>query len=1376
VTAPPEPDRLDPAEHGEAHGLADRLEETVEHAVETVEHKVEEAAAEVAEHVPEPIRKPVRWTIHKLILLGLASFVALVVVVAAVGGWYVWNRTEWAAHELTGRVNRALIEHSDVELTVGGVRGNPLRAVTVFEPRVRFRDGGGPVVFEARSMRLRYSTWNLLTARRRAIVIEVEHPILRLGHGPDGRMRVPVWRAGPTSDRPPRAFDFLVRLRDGEVHLPESELGVLGLDLDAAAATEPTQLEVRSMSWDQGLHGLRLHRLRGAVAVQDSVILRIDQLQSSEFALNGVAAWKRGEEVRRVRATVDDLRWTWLARLFHNRTLDVPGQGSFVVDATGRQTWSGVFRTRATWSDLPLLAQGDFTWGERRLTLAPLRGASPAGTLEGRVAWSKAGWEVAGNARDADPAHWDAIGLAGWPEGRLNGSFRYAVDTRAAPRSRLVATLAASEWSGWRADSARVTVDAAAGGSTFDVRATRRGGVLTLAGRSAAGGWTGDYVVAHFPLDEWPDGRNTGIRGTVVEGKGQVEGARGGLRVTGTLEGAQTDWLGMHAARWRLSDMQGALLPKPDLTAQAGLADLTFLGIHFDSAAAPFHLGDGVVAFPELAAHASDTLLTLAGEARWGAQGWNFTATRAELRSQRFHWVAEPPVTLAGDARGVRFERLVAADGAARLELHGRWGVLGGSYDWTGRATALDLSRLGLPVEWAVGGITAAELRVTGPSGDPRWTLTATASSPDFGKHAADSVALELVGSPGHLDLRRADLMVGEGKLSARGEVTGMARPWPDTLTGSGILRWVAGGSRWRGTVEAAGLPLDRAATFAPAARGWTGRLSGTLDVGGSPARPELELKADARPLAYRDFRMEGASLRARYGDQRLRVSELRMAREGAISTVRGEMPLDLALGRQPAVPESPMSWQLDLPNADFGLLPLFVPQLGTASGRLDVDARVAGTPRHPDLSGSARVRGGRVRLAGREEVLDNVTATLTLDESRITLDTLVARQQTRQGEPGRVWGSGAFLLRGLAIESYDVRLQMRNFTALETGAYAARFDGDFHITPGPRIGGQRVPYVRSDNVEIQRAVVLYDFLNQTEAEQVAASTQPLYWTYHLELRATDNLFWRPSDGDIEFSADLALEQSADSLLMYGEMSALRGSYYFLDNRFTVRRADLTFDNVGGVNPLVTVEASTRLKPTTVVADPSRPQLLEEHEVTVRITGRAREPVIEFVSDPNDLDENQILAELTVGRFQDAPGRIATRTVANPFENYLVRQLNRQLSAELSRAFRGYLTDWELSRETGTLLQGEGGVILGVGSQINRNLALRYRQRLPGTTQTRAGPNESLLERDIEAEYRLNRFFSITSELAQRRPAPGSASTTASTPDFNVNLKARWEY
>jgi hypothetical protein len=53
---------------------------------------------------------------------------------------------------------------------------------------------------------------------------------------------------------------------------------------------------------------------------------------------------------------------------------------------------------------------------------------------------------------------------------------------------------------------------------------------------------------------------------------------------------------------------------------------------------------------------------------------------------------------------------------------------------------------------------------------------------------------------------------------------------------------------------------------------------------------------------------------------------------------------------------------------------------------------------------------------------------------------------------------------------------------------------------------------------------------------------------------------------------------------------------------------------------------------------------------------------------------------------------------------------------------------------------------------------------------------DDLFDRNIEAEYRLNRFFFVTTEYVQRRPGANATATTGGNQDFNVNLKARWEY
>jgi hypothetical protein len=69
-----------------------------------------------------------------------------------------------------------------------------------------------------------------------------------------------------------------------------------------------------------------------------------------------------------------------------------------------------------------------------------------------------------------------------------------------------------------------------------------------------------------------------------------------------------------------------------------------------------------------------------------------------------------------------------------------------------------------------------------------------------------------------------------------------------------------------------------------------------------------------------------------------------------------------------------------------------------------------------------------------------------------------------------------------------------------------------------------------------------------------------------------------------------------------------------------------------------------------------------------------------------------------------------------------------------------------------------------------------YKQRLPGLDRpnTTTGISSSLFDRDVEVEYRLNRFIYATTELTQHRS--GQVVAGQNNTEFNVNLKARWEY
>jgi len=321
------------------------------------------------------------------------------------------------------------------------------------------------------------------------------------------------------------------------------------------------------------------------------------------------------------------------------------------------------------------------------------------------------------------------------------------------------------------------------------------------------------------------------------------------MSVTGELAGRGTDWLGLHAASWRLGAVQGVLLPKPDLTSSAALHDVMFLGLHFDTVASPVHLGDRNLDLLATTAAAGDTLLAMAGRADWNGTAWQLDLSRASVSSRQLHWTADPPAQFVGDAHGVTFRRLEAQDGDAAIRVTGHWAAPGGFYDWRADARRLDLSRLGLPTEWGLGGKADGSLRVEGNYGDPRWTFDGNASRPAFGGHRGDSLDLSLTGASRKVGIERFRFGIGGGELEAHGRLERMGHPWPDSLTGTSVLKWLMTAEAWSGSFGGKGFPIERVTGLFPGSAGWAGRLDGGAEFSGSPTRPVLELKAAVTPL-----------------------------------------------------------------------------------------------------------------------------------------------------------------------------------------------------------------------------------------------------------------------------------------------------------------------------------------------------------------------------------------------------------------------------------------------------------------------------------------------------------------------------------------------
>jgi len=235
-----------------------------------------------------------------------------------------------------------------------------------------------------------------------------------------------------------------------------------------------------------------------------------------------------------------------------------------------------------------------------------------------------------------------------------------------------------------------------------------------------------------------------------------------------------------------------------------------------------------------------------------------------------------------------------------------------------------------------------------------------------------------------------------------------------------------------------------------------------------------------------------------------------------------------------------------------------------------------------------------------------------------------------------------------------------------------------------------------------------------------------------------------------------------DQWLALGSVEAIKGSYQFLSNKFTVDSGTLVFDSVEPLNPTVAASAHTDLTSTN---PPAR--------VTITLSDRIQTPQINMTDDQGH-SESDIATMLALGynpKDQTAGGKDAGVAATALGSQYLLRQLSQQFP-EITPII-GDVTLGNQIVETGEGGRKEVVPTVAIRRDITGGLSLNYSQIVGAPTTSTV----NLQVRDFGAEYRINRIFYLTGEILERRPGTSSATSSGQSQfEYNLDLRARHEY
>lgn len=398
------------------------------------------------------------------------------------------------------------------------------------------------------------------------------------------------------------------------------------------------------------------------------------------------------------------------------------------------------------------------------------------------------------------------------------------------------------------------------------------------------------------------------------------------------------------------------------------------------------------------------------------------------------------------------------------------------------------------------------------------------------------------------------------------------------------------------------------------------------------------------------------------------------------------------------SVAYGPSGIELDAQGrADLGLLLSSWPDL-RADGPATLELRARGRSDGPDISGTIRVEGARIRRLGFPDALEHVDLEARFEGDRLEL----ARFDALFGG-GEISGGGSAVLAGFGLASYRADLAVRDATLRWPEGFRGVYRGSVAVE-----GDAAAATVRG-RLDMIEGVYAQEFqwgrlLSQQPAAlaRPGAPAIPLKVLLDVDLAASGNVWIRNSTAQIESRLDLHIGGRLDRPELTGRIWLYEGgTVRFRDVEYRVVAGTLDFTEPGRLDPYLDLNAQTRVAP---------------YEVFLRVEGTAERFRYELNSDP-PLSQPDIIALLLTGSplQPQAAGGSAARPelfTGDLAANYFAGALSDRFTRQLRRAL-----GLERLEVNSLLVEGSADPTtrLTLGKTINEDVRLIYSTDLGAT-------------------------------------------------------------
>ncbi len=684
------------------------------------------------------------------------------------------------------------------------------------------------------------------------------------------------------------------------------------------------------------------------------------------------------------------------------------------------------------------------------------------------------------------------------------------------------------------------------------------------------------------------------------------------------------------------------------------------------------------------------------------------------------------------------------------IQLHSKMGALylDGRYESRERKidSALRFERLGLSLVEEAGivsvpleGRTRGSLSLSGSISDPCFDLDISAGPAAVDSIEIDSIRLVAEYSEGVTAIDNMRVASPGGTFMLSGSLSG--------------LRYVeAFGGNGRGWDE---LSLDIRTEcdnleMAPFLRMTDrsffngGKFTGTVSVRDSLVHPSIVMEGVIDSLASDPITLHGVRFDASVDKDGFLMEGSLLCPGGKEGFFSGKIPVEEADWFYSPAGNEPLNLELDMKESDLADFTEMTDVVAEAGGRYSVGLRIDGTFNDPKLHGELNLFDGTFRFSGMEERFRDVNATVILEDTLITITSLVGRE----GRDGTFDCGGTITLDGWRPSRYDLGASLDKFLLASIPDIMAVVSGDLKVGTLEH-EGRLVPSI-TGMLDVNRAEVYFD-IGEFSSTGTKGTMELPRWLAEIELEARGNTWIKTPDANVEMQGNVTIHHDRRGTYLRGKLDLIRGWYNVYNNKFRVKTGRLEFVHAESMRPIVDIEAET--------LDPEGRKiylLLSWHQDDI-------EPRLSLYHEDPGYSETDIWKMLgggvVGGEDGTEAGWRALNTAQNLAANYVEKMLNSQMEGitielEASGGAGGVSSGFELNQ-----------TVVAIGKYLSEGLYVKYKQGLSIST-----------ARHFEVEYRLSRLFQIRSEVIMYSEKLIQGGSRRSGDEYNVDLKIRWEF